>query len=152
MKGRAGPPGSLCYGAGNQQEVSPRVRRGHVVPRQEVSDSRVVSSSLVGLGACPRWRCLWGSKWPEGKRTQPWSELDSDLNCPAHIGPADPQPTSLVEACSELCGAQHPARLDTAGVGGGLWRPGPPPHCLSCLRVRGFLPGRVFLGQGTLLV
>lgn len=38
----AGTPGSLCYGAGSQQEVSPRVRRGRVVPGQEVSDSGVV--------------------------------------------------------------------------------------------------------------
>lgn len=79
---RAGTPGSLCYGAGNQQEVSPRVRGGHVVPRQEVSDSRVISSSLVGLGACPNFRCLWG-RWSEGKRTRPWEELGSDLNFPA---------------------------------------------------------------------
>lgn len=28
---RAGAPGCLCYGAGSQQEVSPRVRGGHVV-------------------------------------------------------------------------------------------------------------------------
>ena len=39
---RAGSPGSLCSGAGSQQEVSPRVRRGGVAPGQEVSDSGVV--------------------------------------------------------------------------------------------------------------
>lgn len=35
---KAGTPGTLCYGAGSQQEVSPRVR-GARSPRQEVSDS-----------------------------------------------------------------------------------------------------------------
>lgn len=43
-----------------------------MVPRQEVSDSGVVSNSFVGLGACPNLKCLWGSKWLEERRTRPW--------------------------------------------------------------------------------